>query len=372
MTYGVYALGALMVVVGLLFIGHGVSIVRMELGWTQIMGGSVAASAGCIVFVLGLVLQHLEAMRDTVERLVLPLPTVPLQASMPAPALAYESGAAVAELRPLHPLAPAAKRDWPSLEEEVRPEPALTAALHPVEPIADEFAAPEPIEPPQPEPVLVQSAPALVFAEKEDAAHGPAVVPPDPVADPLADAPATAPRTNYLASFLARRATGSSVPASASEPLPVSLPRSFDGAGGVPIVHPLTPSRRTSIDLSSGWDEDLPEQERSSQPESPERVDVYPDVLQPAVEPAAQAAQDSEAIDASPFDEEGHPPLGHSTDAVVDPHQPVVVGRYNAGAASYVMYSNGTIEVETEEGTHQFASMQELKTFIERRDAKVF
>ena len=38
-------------------------------------------------------------------------------------------------------------------------------------------------------------------------------------------------------------------------------------------------------------------------------------------------------------------------------------------AASYVLYSNGMIEVETETGVHRFASMEELKAFIDHGEA---
>ncbi|HEX4765452.1 MAG TPA: hypothetical protein VH414_04155 [Lichenihabitans sp.] len=47
-----------------------------------------------------------------------------------------------------------------------------------------------------------------------------------------------------------------------------------------------------------------------------------------------------------------------------------IVGRYEAGGASYVLFSDGTIEVETATGTHRFASMEELKAFVERQDAE--
>ncbi len=364
MTYGVYALGASMVAVGLLFVGHGVPIVRMELGWTQIMSGSVAASAGCIVFVLGLLLHHLGALRDAMERLTLPLPAVPPQVGAP-PAFALDGGPIIPEFRPLHPLAPAAKRDWPfAEEEEVRPEPALTAALHPAEPSTEEEHAPA--EPPHPEPVLVQSAPALVFEEQEEVAHGPAVAAPDPIADPLADTPAAAPRPNFLASFLARRATGSSLPGAPDDTPPLPSPPGFETGERTASSRPVIASRRTSIDLSSGWDEEVTGRERPPAPDEPEPVEAADP--EPAGEPAAEAAQDAEPADAPvPHDATPDPTAA----AAMDPLQPVVVGRYNAGAASYVMYSNGMIEVETEQGTHQFASMQDLKAFIERRDAKV-
>lgn len=51
-----------------------------------------------------------------------------------------------------------------------------------------------------------------------------------------------------------------------------------------------------------------------------------------------------------------------------DGAQRTVVGRYEAGGASYALFSDGTIEVETETGTHRFGSMEELKAFLEQQD----
>ena len=48
---------------------------------------------------------------------------------------------------------------------------------------------------------------------------------------------------------------------------------------------------------------------------------------------------------------------------------PTVAGRYEANGASYVLFSDGTIEVETDTGTHSFASMAALKEHIERQAA---
>ena len=46
---------------------------------------------------------------------------------------------------------------------------------------------------------------------------------------------------------------------------------------------------------------------------------------------------------------------------------PTVVGRYESGGACYVLFSDGTIEVETEMGTHRFGSMEELKAYIDQQ-----
>lgn len=376
MTYGVYVLGVVMLVVGLVFITHGVPIVRMELGWTEIMGGSVAASAGCIVLVLGLLLQHLEAMRDTMERLTLPLPAALPKTGLLRVGFGREDGEpARVEARPIHPLAPSPPRDRLAADGDdvVRPEPALTAALHPAEP--EPVPAMEPVAaPPEPEPVLVQSAPALVSAEREEAAHSPAVAAPDPVEEPLAEPPTPPIRANFLAAFLARRGAPPSTEAASAEP--VSAPLSFARPAQPAIGRPMLPSRRTSIDLSSGWEEEPREGETRPGPPKAEPAEPPPSHAEPFSALIAHPADPIEvAEDPAPVEPAGTEhqaaPDPIASDGEPDPLQPVVVGRYNAGAASYVMYSNGMIEVETEEGTHQFASMQDLKAFIERRDAQV-
>ncbi len=45
---------------------------------------------------------------------------------------------------------------------------------------------------------------------------------------------------------------------------------------------------------------------------------------------------------------------------------PTVAGRYESGGASYVLFSDGTIDVESEAGHRHFASMDELKSFMAR------
>jgi hypothetical protein len=51
--------------------------------------------------------------------------------------------------------------------------------------------------------------------------------------------------------------------------------------------------------------------------------------------------------------------------ALSRPAEPVVMGRYEAKDASYVMFSDGSIEANTKSGVFRFNSMSELKAFIE-------
>jgi hypothetical protein len=46
---------------------------------------------------------------------------------------------------------------------------------------------------------------------------------------------------------------------------------------------------------------------------------------------------------------------------------PDLVGRYSAGGASYMIFSDGSIEAETTDGTFKFASIGEFKQFLADR-----
>lgn len=82
----------------------------------------------------------------------------------------------------------------------------------------------------------------------------------------------------------------------------------------------------------------------------------FPTEPEPAAEPSPARRDPASVPEAS------YPPP--PTDAA-----PTVVGRYQANGASYVLFSDGTIEVETEGGTHRFASMADLREHIQRQEA---
>ncbi len=105
------------------------------------------------------------------------------------------------------------------------------------------------------------------------------------------------------------------------------------------------------------------------------------------IEPAPEAAHDlDEPFTDSRSLQEPAPPVPAEPEPAPDPRPrpvpeaprpampalaeaPTVVGRYEANGASYVLFSDGTIEVETDSGTHRFASMAALKEHIEQQDA---
>ncbi|GJE10025.1 MULTISPECIES: hypothetical protein [Methylobacterium] len=85
--------------------------------------------------------------------------------------------------------------------------------------------------------------------------------------------------------------------------------------------------------------------------------------------PSAIASDDD--LFAAPEGQPGSkaPPLRSSLDPVPDPTpKPVtrtVVGRYASGGNTYVMFEDGSIEAETPQGRFTFASLDELKAFVD-------
>ena len=78
------------------------------------------------------------------------------------------------------------------------------------------------------------------------------------------------------------------------------------------------------------------------------------------------AAETEEAVNEN---RAGHFPSLHEVEAAIARPEapPSIVGRYSAGGAHYRIYSDGSIEAETEDGEFKFASMGEFKAFIAAR-----
>jgi hypothetical protein len=45
---------------------------------------------------------------------------------------------------------------------------------------------------------------------------------------------------------------------------------------------------------------------------------------------------------------------------------PTLVGRFSAGGANYMIFSDGSIEAETEDGAYKFASMSDFRAYLAR------
>ena len=161
---------------------------------------------------------------------------------------------------------------------------------------------------------------------------------------------------------------------------PVSAPArspSSPSASPPPASSPLTSSPSASPQPASSTS-------TSSMPVLTKPLRTEPDLPVPApvardpvgearpeasMPPSAIASDDD--LFAAPEGQPGSkaPPLRSSLDPVPDPTQkPVtrtVVGRYASGGNTYVMFEDGSIEAETPQGRFTFASLDELKAFVD-------
>jgi hypothetical protein len=86
-------------------------------------------------------------------------------------------------------------------------------------------------------------------------------------------------------------------------------------------------------------------------------------------------AELAHAGDDEPINENrtGHlPTLSEIENAIETPLAlPTLIGRYSSGGANYMIFSDGSIEADTEEGAYKFDSMGDFKKYLaERRGAK--
>ncbi|MEL6061984.1 MULTISPECIES: hypothetical protein [unclassified Methylobacterium] len=143
----------------------------------------------------------------------------------------------------------------------------------------------------------------------------------------------------------------------AASPVPADLPK--------PVRADLTPNPPAPPAIPRG--PILP-------PREPPRLEV-PQPAAPRPEPAPAAGviapeDDLFAAPEAPAEPEGAPtahpaPAPEPAPAAPNPEARTVVGRYASGGNTYVMFENGSIEAETPQGRFTFASLDELKAFVD-------
>ncbi len=387
MTPVVYVVGLVLIAVGAFCVLSGAPVIRLEQGWTEVIAGSVVGSAGFVMVAIGACLSRLNVLIRTLDGLSIadaqpvdapaerpPVAVPPPPAEMPS--LATTS---IETLPTDTRVIDTPEAYAPSVNTSSEAVPVVREQAPPsMEPVVVE---PEPVRlkpDVSPEPAVLVETGTPMVRDVEVAAPERAVLPERVIRTPRT-------RTSFLPSFIGRR-----VPALTRQPSSAS-------AIPVPAIEPvLTPLRevaphpapdRTSVDLSSGWPDMAPgtatdaslEETNGHETRFDEGARQESENSAPSTHPVAgelspetgsvdhgelhggSTIEAAPSLDPADGVTPGSPPASQ-------PLEPTVVGRYNAGSASYVMYSNGMIEVETETGTHQFESMQELKRFIEQQD----
>ena len=327
MVVALLALSLVMILGGIAAVVQGFPYVRLESGLAMVIGGSTAASAGVILLGLTALLDRLRKLGDRLDRRLDASPGQDVPQSVPAaPAFATPAFAAA----PWEAEAPAASASAAAPEVAPPERPSLAAmgagmgaaglaglsigALRPgargSEPV---FEDPTPPAETAAEPLLPDLLP--------DSA-------PAPERHPTVEAGAE--EDLFATSEPARHAF--------PEPEPVARHEATDHGSEPQETHPQVA---------------YPEEAHPEQAPAPETIGLRSSLDEPAPEPAAEL----------PAEAEPAAPHAETTGATPDPERHAV-GSYASGANTYVMFSDGSIEADTPRGRFTFASLDELKSFV--------
>jgi hypothetical protein len=103
-------------------------------------------------------------------------------------------------------------------------------------------------------------------------------------------------------------------------------------------------------------------------------VSVAPSASEAALPASVDEASGAEDESAINFNRSGHLPSLEAIDTVLETPEepqepPSIIGSYSSAGANYKIFSDGSIEAETGEGTFQFASMSDFKRHLSETKA---
>ncbi len=312
MIVALTVLALLMLIGGLAAMVQGIPFVRLEVGWTMVIAGTVGASAGAVLLGITAAVARL----GRIER-----------------ALAGHAPAA----RPAADLAAAETGAAPV--RATRNEPVLSPVLPPI-PFP---AAPPPAPEPRPaEPTGLDGGTAL--------AAGAAVAAAGLAASELRLTRAEDPDISAGRPDDSRQET-------ASQESPHHAPAPYDPSPREPVAQEFTTPEQLSAHETVAHEPPMhdPAAHESAPPPPAEEPrpapphEAAPPPAPPAPEPVAEAPLPQEP----PY--EDLPPE--------EPPGKTVIGTYDSGGNTYTMYADGTIDADTPAGRFHFASIEELKVF---------
>jgi hypothetical protein len=110
----------------------------------------------------------------------------------------------------------------------------------------------------------------------------------------------------------------------------------------------------------------------SAKTASTETVSVPPSVIETELPASMGEAEDESPIN---FNRSGHLPSLEAIETVLETPEepqgpPTLIGSYSSAGANYKIFSDGSIEAETGEGTFRFASMSDFKRHLSETKAK--
>ncbi|MGO8739928.1 hypothetical protein [Rhodoblastus sp.] len=327
----VIVFGVFIFLIGLAVAWNGYGYIEVERGWSMVISGTIAFSAGLVLIGLGLILRQLKILSASAAQVALFL------------AKAGQSGAAAQPSAPQEPAAEA---------EAVAEQAPIPAQAAPVEqapaPAAEDFSAP-------PRPWMTR---ATTYAAAFGAAQ---------VAEPDA-----APAEQFLDENRDWLEKAVAEEVAAQEAL-FREARVHEAAADEAMA-PEAFAHETPADEFPAEQE---REEAGFEPPAPNAVYGWEHAVEEPVEEQEQQEIGAEIGAHAP--EPAEPPAPHepapepSAEVVHEepaepapPSTPAILGQYEASGARYTMYVDGTIDAETPHGVYRFESMEELKRFLER------
>lgn len=399
---GVFALGTILIVGGVWGIWRGAGYIQLEWGWTSVISGTVAVTGGVLTLAIGCVLRRLDGLQDAVLRGALgvgvghPAVAAPLEpVAEPMPLGVVSAASTAGEPSPSTSAGPALQAaeaiSLDVLEREERRGVAERAEAPPRPELRHaEAAASQP--PPEvfhaadqgPADDMVKTAgvsdePELDAAIEELLAEERGRAPPQPeglvgaASADIQEVPAAAQRSEpeeplqrsrrWRGLFSRRERRFASTPPADGSAIEPSWERQDE--------------QTTTESEPAAAPEQMPAQSPPVPADSIPRTgdDWFDRALSgvdEADEPADQSAKQTRSRDGARAEDGGGSSYEVQPSAVEapppaapPPAEPAVIGRYTSGNTTYVMFADGSIEAETPSGILRFASLADLKVYVE-------
>ena len=339
MAYIVLAVGAVMALLGALAIITGYPIIQIERGWATVIAGSTLLAGGVVTMAIGLMLRAISDVCTALTNASFVSPDYTAAATLAPrhaePAFGVEPDHAPIDHAPI---------DHTPVDHTPNYASAALGAAAIAVPAA--ALAMTMRHEPEPEPLHVEEEPIHPHEPIETDHH-------DEVVAPVAQDPVEAPpMDDWLDKAFANLAL---------EPSPAA--READhGPSTQAEPDPLHAEHVTA--QHDG--EILYADEHEAAAHAPE-----PHGAPTAEDPHEPAHHEAEHEVPVGYDEPVHDhPVEHHLEPMTEPtpaapNEPAVIGRYEADGTAYTMFADGSIEAQSDAGIYRFASMADLKAFIE-------
>ncbi len=347
----VIVFGVFIFLIGLAVAWNGYGYIEVERGWSMVISGTIAFSAGLILIALGLILRQLKFLSASAAQVALFL------------AKASQNGVAAQPVAPAEP-APEAEA---MAEQEPVPEEAAPVEQAPAQ--AEEFAAPPP--------AWMRRASTYAAGFSAARVAEPDAAPADEVLDEDRDwlekavaEEIAAQQGSFREAAVHEAAEEAMAPEGAVHDVHPQDASDHEARAHEARAHesrahefPVEEEREETIaepplpSTDYGWENAVEDLIEEQEPQEIGALEHEPAAFLAPHEPEQVPEPAPEPHDEAAYEE---------TEEPAPPSTPAILGQYDANGARYTMYVDGSIDAETAHGVYRFASMDELKRFLEQ------